>query len=296
VNYKKCTGCYLNSHRINQTCTIEVSAVISALFLGRINPNYQLNLNANYLDLICSTAVKHPTFTPSLPTISITNSAAFEIFNSSEATDKLISISHYNLSYHQLSFYTDGSVIDIGTNQCTMGIGWIQIDNNNQIINSYSAKIQSWPSSYKAELLSILSAISTAPCNSVIDIFTDSQSVISKFNNLQLNSTHPNKLFKFNSWPIWHTLLNIIKSFKLHITLHKVQAHSDNHLNEQADSLAKQHPLSPLLSFNHTNIYNLYFSLQWKQHYVELPTRYFIKQICKAYILAIWASQKQNSK
>jgi len=163
-------------------------------------------------------------------------------------------------------------------------------------MNFFFAKIQFWLLSYKAELFSIIAAISTAPRNSVINIFTDSQSVISKFNNLQLNPTHPNKLFKFNSWPIWHTLLNIIKSYKLQITFHKVQAHSDNYLNEQADSLAKQHPSSPLLSFNYTNLYNPYHIIQWEQHYVELPTRHFIKQICKAHILAMWASQKRNSE
>jgi len=143
-----------------------------------------------------------------------------------------------------------------------MGIGWIQVDNNNQTINSFSAKIQFWPSSYKAKLFSIITAISTAPRNSIVNIFTDSQSVISKFNNLQLNLSHSNKLFKFNSWPIWHTLLNIIKSHKLQIIFHKVQAHSDNNLNEQADSLAKQHPSSALLSFNYTNLYNPYHILQ----------------------------------
>jgi hypothetical protein len=184
VSYKQCTGCHLNSHRINQICTVEVSAIISAQFLGRTNSKHQLNLNANYLDLICSTAVKHPTHIPPAPNIPIINSIASEIFTPSESTNKLISISHHNLSYQQLSFYTDGSVIDIGTDQCTMGIGWIQVDNNNQTTNSFSAKIKFWPSSYKAELFSIISAISTAPRNCIINIFTDSQSVISKFNNL----------------------------------------------------------------------------------------------------------------
>src|SRR6185295_9625779 len=119
---------YLNSHRINQICTVKVSAIISTQFLGRTNSKHQLNLNANYLDLICFTAVKHPTGILSLSTISITNSIASEIFIPSEATNKLTSISYYNHSHSQLSFYTNGSVIDIGTDQCTMGIGWIQVN------------------------------------------------------------------------------------------------------------------------------------------------------------------------
>ena len=64
-------------------------------------------------------------------------------------------------------------MIDIGTDQCTMGIGWVQVDNSNQIIHKFSAKIYFWSSSYKAELMSILSAISTTPCNSTINIYSD---------------------------------------------------------------------------------------------------------------------------
>jgi len=44
-----------------------------------------------------------------------------------------------------------------------MGIGWVQVDNNNQVIQKFLARIHFWPSSYKAELMSIISAISTIP-------------------------------------------------------------------------------------------------------------------------------------
>jgi hypothetical protein len=75
-----------------------------------------------------------------------------------------------------------------------------------------------------------------------------------------------------------------------------VQAHTDNALNNLADSLAKQHNLSPDLYFNYTNIYNPYHILFWDQHFIENPTRTFIKNICKAYILAMWSSQKRNQE
>ena len=58
------------------------------------------------------------------------------------------------------------------TNHNSMGIGWVQVENN-IITNSFAAQIQYWPSSYKTELLAILSAISTAPRNCKIDIYTD---------------------------------------------------------------------------------------------------------------------------
>src|ERR1043165_8237556 len=177
-----------------------------------------------------------------------------------------------------------------------MGIGWVQINEYNQIVHRFSAQIRLWPSSYKAELFSILSAISTVPRNSFINIYTDSQSVISKFYTLTNQLQNSNKLFKFCTWPLWHIFLNIIKSFNLQITFHKVQAHTDNPFNNLADSLAKQHILLQPLIFNYTNIYNPYHILQWEQNFIELPTRYFIKSVCNAYIMSMWSSQKRNNE
>jgi ribonuclease HI len=171
-----------------------------------------------------------------------------------------------------------------------MGIGWVQVDNN-QVIQSFSAQILNWPTSYKAELLAILSAISTLPRNSTIDIFTDSQSVISKYNKLLALSPHSSKQFKFNAWPIWHTLLNILKAFNIQLSLYKVQAHSDNPFNNLADLLANNHSTSPTLLFNYTNLYNPFSIIQWNKSFIESPTRQFIKSIRKAQNIALWSSQ-----
>ena len=65
-----------------------------------------------------------------------------------------------------------------------MRISWVQI-HNIQVVQTFAAQIKTWPSSYKAELIAILSAINTTPKNCNIQIFTDSQSVISKFNKTQ---------------------------------------------------------------------------------------------------------------
>ena len=137
------TGCHLNSNRIVSACTINISAITSIQFFGRVLSN-SFKFNANYIDLIFSTAVKYPLSPPlssSLPSIPIQYSATSEIFHSSNKTNSLIEISLANLSCNNFNFYTDGSVIDIGTNQCSMGIGWVQVDDNNHIINKFSAKI-----------------------------------------------------------------------------------------------------------------------------------------------------------
>ena len=70
---------------------------------------------------------------PSTINIHITDSLIPAIFHNSDASSKLSAISLSNLSQHQFTFYTDGSVKQLGTNQCSMGIGWVQVYND-QII------------------------------------------------------------------------------------------------------------------------------------------------------------------
>ena len=125
----------------------------------------KLKLNSNYLDLLYFIALRNPSIIPPLPTLQITSSSITMIFNSNEATQQLEAIYQTNCNQQQFVFYTDRSVIDICTNQCSMDIGWVQVCNN-QISHKFSAQIQLWLSSYKAKLISILSAISTCPQNS----------------------------------------------------------------------------------------------------------------------------------
>ena len=270
ISCMPCPGCNLNTNRISSACTIKISATLSTLFYGRIQPNKQLNLNANYIDLILSTAIKHPLTIPTPPTLNISDCLVSDLFLSNQTSLSLQSIAQNNYNYASFIFYTDGSVKNICTNQCSMGIGWVQL-HNNQIVHEFSAQLKYWPSSYHTELISILSAIATVPRNSIIQIFTDSQSVISKYTKLiHLNPNSPKK-FKFTAWPIWHTLLNVIKSFNIQLTLHKVQAHSDNPFNNRADQLANQHISASFLNFNYTNSHIPFHTLYWENTQVLQP-------------------------
>ena len=84
------------------------------------------------------------------------------------------------------------------TNQCSMGIGWVQVDNE-LTIHTFAAQINYWPTSYKAELVAILSAISTAPRNCKINIYTNSQSVINKYQKLIQKPINLSHVLSFNS-------------------------------------------------------------------------------------------------
>src|SRR6185312_8811784 len=117
-----------------------------------------------------------------------------------QATTTLQQIAFNNAVQSSFTFYTNGSVTDIGTDRCLMGIGWVQILNN-QVLHQFSASIKLWPSSYKAELMAILLAITTVSRNSQVYIFTDSQSVISKYQTLITLNHASTKQFKSNYWP-----------------------------------------------------------------------------------------------
>ncbi|CAG8811725.1 17943_t:CDS:2, partial [Gigaspora margarita] len=57
ISCMSCPGCNLNTNHLSFACTIEISATLSTLLYGKIQPNKQLNLNANYIDPILSTAI-----------------------------------------------------------------------------------------------------------------------------------------------------------------------------------------------------------------------------------------------
>jgi len=189
IQSKACPGCSLNSHTINNKCTIVIPTNLSTQFFGRVNTNDKtLNFNANHLDLLYSVAIRHPTQTPSPPNIIISTNSIPTIFEPCTLTNKLQQITNYNTNQQELHFYTDGSVINLGTSQCSMGIGWVQVDNNS-ILHTFQAQVKLWPCSFKSELTAILSALITTPRNCTVNIYTDSQSVISKYQNLLNFST-----------------------------------------------------------------------------------------------------------
>ena len=123
IQCTRCPGCHLNSSRVLNCCTLEVPAALSTQFLGRRSINKQLKFNANYIDLIYSSAIKQPITIPPPPTIHITDTLTSVLFQDNPASLDLLHIAHTNAGQYEFTFYTDGSVVDIGTNQCSMGIG-----------------------------------------------------------------------------------------------------------------------------------------------------------------------------
>jgi len=276
-------------------CIIFISINFATKFFRKFNTqNKQLNLNANYLDLLYSIAIRHPIQAPISNNIYISTTLIPSVFETGSTTNTLQLIANSNYNQSELHFYTDGSVIQIGTSQCSMGIGWALVQDNN-IVHTFQAQTKFWPCSFKAEITAILSALITAPRNCNVHIYTDSQSAISKYNNTNLTLL---KLSFINTpyHSLWYTLINFINSYNIQLTFHKVVAHQDNEFNNLADRLARNHFNLPYLIFNSQNIYNPNYTLQLDNYPVELPIRYSIRTICHAHIYALWSSQNHFQK
>src|SRR6185295_8353719 len=96
IQSKACPGCSLNSHTINNKCTIVIPTNLSTQFFGRVNTNDKtLNFNANHLDLLYSVAIRHPIQTPSPPNIIISTNSIPTIFEPCILTHKLQQIANY---------------------------------------------------------------------------------------------------------------------------------------------------------------------------------------------------------
>uniref|UniRef100_U9V4E4 RNase H type-1 domain-containing protein n=1 Tax=Rhizophagus irregularis (strain DAOM 181602 / DAOM 197198 / MUCL 43194) TaxID=747089 RepID=U9V4E4_RHIID len=178
-------------------------------------------------------------FRPSIGTVDMTLPAlplltAGDVAASSSVV--LSSDSHY-------TFYTDGSLINLGTSDVSMGWGWVQIVKDSGFLNSIATYkrgiIHDWPSSSRAEAAAIYAALSASPANSVVHIYTDSQSSIEGLKHCFLSDYSNSRLYyKTTNFELWAIIQQLIVDKQLSVLPFKVKAHSNFYWNDFADSLA----------------------------------------------------------
>jgi ribonuclease HI len=131
-----------------------------------------------------------------------------------------------------LEFYTDGSMMAHRTDQCVMGIGWIQVDIDNDIPSrTFSAQVQLFPSALRAEIYAVLSALCTAPKFCVVTIVTDNKNVEVGLRHIcsHISSTpsHLKDLFASNA-TLWAAIAYIIETQELMCSIRKIKSHSSS--------------------------------------------------------------------
>ena len=155
--------------------------------------------------------------------------------------EELITIFTDNLTQKrsEYNFFTDGSMGKV-KNDTKMGIGWVLVENTtNEVIHSFKSSNFGWPSSTKAEILSILTALLVVTSDSKVKIHTDSNNAITQFNKFR-NEKSNRKKQKIANTGMWDNITDIINRFNIEVEWIKVKAHSNIWGNEEADILAKE--------------------------------------------------------
>ncbi|GBB85658.1 hypothetical protein RclHR1_12140007 [Rhizophagus clarus] len=140
-------------------------------------------------------------------------------------------------------YYTDGSLINLGTPEVSMGWSWVQLISDAGYLNSVVAythgTIRNWPSSSRAEAAAIYAALSVTPADSTVTIYTDFQAAIDGLSLCASSSYSNSRLFyKTTNFELWASIERLIHTKSLAVSPVKVKGHDGNYWNDFADSLA----------------------------------------------------------
>ncbi|GBC44434.2 ribonuclease H-like domain-containing protein [Rhizophagus irregularis DAOM 181602=DAOM 197198] len=140
-------------------------------------------------------------------------------------------------------FFTDGSLINLGTPDVSMGWSWMQIVPDasfpNFIATYAHGLIRDNPSSSRAEAAAIYAVLTISPRDSEVTIYTDSQTAIDGLRSCSSYVYSNSRLYyKTTNFELWAIIERTILSKNLTVLPVKVKAHSGNYLNDFADSLA----------------------------------------------------------
>ncbi|GES90064.1 ribonuclease H-like domain-containing protein [Rhizophagus clarus] len=124
-----------------------------------------------------------------------------------------------------------------GTNKSIMGAAWVEVSSS--VNDTFQCSTANLPSSTKAEVLAILTAIIAAPTHCHVTIHTDSKNAIDTFNKTGRANLSQRRIMKLNNFSLWILIHCLIKVKSLCVDVFKVKAHSGHLHNDKADRLAK---------------------------------------------------------
>ena len=159
-----------------------------------------------------------------------------ELANEDDDSDDTVN----NIIHPAIDIYTDGSLnklLTISNGAFIMGSGWIipQLD------IKYGCASTHWPSSTKAELIAIWTAILAIPIwITTINIFTDSQAAIDSINKAKTSLWNVRQYTKTPNSMIIEQILRLTRTKIQSLNLIKVKGHSGDLFNNLADDIAKQ--------------------------------------------------------
>src|SRR5215216_27861 len=159
----------------------------------------------------------------------------------------------------------------------------------------FNASIEYWPSSTRAEIFAILSALIISPKHSTIQIYTDSQTTIHGFySHITQQSFSIRTKEKSANYTLWYLIQYIMESSELQVYLHKVKAHNGDLSNNIADSLAKAGRDLPSLSPSLVHTPRLSLIYAFNNIPIESSIRQFFKNLSSASNFSVFLDLNRN--
>jgi ribonuclease HI len=197
----------------------------------------------------------------------------------------------------RMTFYTDGSLQNIGSDTIKGGAAWMETSTTTPVCFQTSISNE-WISSFKTELVALLLALLVSCEHSEVHIYTDSKSVIDKFKDLARNVDtfkYARDRLKDSHSTLWFAVFVAMETLDLKVIMHKVKSHNNNLFNDQTDALAKQAcSFEPPVSFNCNKRYKV--APLYKGIEIEVNLRRFLKDITSAKEIVTFLQQKRMLK
>ncbi|GET59005.1 RNA-directed DNA polymerase from mobile element jockey-like [Rhizophagus irregularis DAOM 181602=DAOM 197198] len=155
-------------------------------------------------------------------------------------TDQVSRTSDIQLPSSVSTLYIDGSFLSPPSHPTSsMAYAWTAIDPDGFILESHYNIISSiFPSALRSEVFALLHGLDSLPRNSSITVATDCAQLLSLW-SLYVDAPFIPRMLKESNHLLWSSIRTIMLQKNLDVTLIKVPAHADDHLNNHVDALAK---------------------------------------------------------
>ncbi|KAF9930781.1 hypothetical protein BGZ67_005608, partial [Mortierella alpina] len=145
-------------------------------------------------------------------------------------------------SQDKLTFYSDGSLTDMGKTSVSMAFGVVQKKAGDQYRDIVGGQTEGHASSTKAELVGLLATIMISPRDRDVQVFIDNEAVVKNFRKLVKNRANATQRQKvrttYAGW--WTWVADEYQKQGSRITVTWVRGHAGDRGNEAADLLAKR--------------------------------------------------------
>jgi ribonuclease HI len=216
------------------------------------------------------------------------------------AQEELVEIARKLEGRKKLNIYTDGSLVGSESSRVVdkrMRIGWVLADESSNRLEdiSFCSRIEDWPSSTRAELGAIWTAVLAAPRSSLVNIFTDSKAAIE---GLQANRhiVSIRNIFKIKNRSLIRQIQECCKAKNITLQLNKVKGHSENLWNDKADKIAKEGlSANKIIRVKDVSTDRIRVLPKWEDKLIDCSIRSFVN-ITTAITYEVEWSKLSNSK